>query len=284
MSSSEGRLSRWSRLKSKGGADEREEKTVAEDKVKTALAEKPEDEFAVLPGGAKVRNFVPAMAPLAPDPEDDDDDLTRGVGHMVPDEDGGEPLDTAEVSALVDAADAEDSYEPGAASNWYSDIEEQDLSDEERDVVGGLPKIEDLNEESDYTVFLKDGVPDFIKRRALRVLWRVNPFFNFTDGLAEYDEDYNVVHKIIDEMTGHYQVGRGHLSQQELDDMMPEEAKRAFDEDEEEDIPDEDEDIENAELNPNEDVQSTDKNRPSEEQTDSDDDDQVGEGDDDPDL
>ena len=40
MAGTEKRLSRWSRLKNKGGADEREETTVAVDKVKTEIAVK----------------------------------------------------------------------------------------------------------------------------------------------------------------------------------------------------------------------------------------------------
>ena len=68
MAESESRLSRWSRLKSKGGADAREEAAALEDKarIETATLETP-DEFLKLPGGARVRHFVPAITPLAPE-------------------------------------------------------------------------------------------------------------------------------------------------------------------------------------------------------------------------
>ena len=53
-----------------------------------------------------------------------------------------------------------------------------------------LPDIESLDKDSDFSVFLKDGVPEELKRRALRKLWRTNPIFAVRDGLDDYDEDY----------------------------------------------------------------------------------------------
>jgi len=236
----EGRLSRWSRLKSKGGADAREEAQVEADKARTETARaEPPDEFAALPGGTRVRNFVPAMAPLAPDPEDEDDRFTRGVGHGGPVDDG---------DAAGDGESQPDAATVLENEDLFADIEEEEMSDDEREAVAGLPPLESLDKDSDFSPFLRDGVPEFMKRRALRLLWRLNPFFNVRDGLNDYDEDFNLVHKIIDEMTGAYKVGRGHLSDQELRAMTPEEARRAFgDED-----PDDDEtgegDTEIAEL------------------------------------
>ena len=54
-----------------------------------------------------------------------------------------------------------------------------------------LPDIESLDEHSDFTVFLKKGVPEALRRQALQRLWRSNPVFANLDGLAEYDEDYS---------------------------------------------------------------------------------------------
>ncbi|MBO6947099.1 MAG: DUF3306 domain-containing protein [Rhodospirillales bacterium] len=217
----EGRLSRWSRLKSKGGADAREEAQVETDKLRedSARAEPP-DEFAGLPGGRRVRSFVPAMAPLAPAPEDDDDRFTRGVGYVDTDDDGD--VVGGDGEAVSDAATVLEN------EDLFAGIEEEELSEEEREVVAELPPLETLDKDSDFSPFLRDGVPEFMKRRALRLLWRLNPFFNFRDGLNDYDQDFNVVHKIIDEMTGAYKVGRGHLTDQELRDMTPERARRAF--------------------------------------------------------
>jgi hypothetical protein len=54
----------------------------------------------------------------------------------------------------------------------------------------GLPNIETLTYESDYTVFLTPNVPLEIHRAALRKLWSY-PAFNRTDALSNYAEDYS---------------------------------------------------------------------------------------------
>jgi len=53
-----------------------------------------------------------------------------------------------------------------------------------------LPDINTLKEESDFSVFMSDGVPDKLRRLALRKLWASNPFFGLRDGLNDYDEDF----------------------------------------------------------------------------------------------
>ena len=50
-----------------------------------------------------------------------------------------------------------------------------------------LPDVETLTYESDFSVFMGDGVPDMIKRRALRKLWTSNPLLANLDGLNDYD-------------------------------------------------------------------------------------------------
>jgi hypothetical protein len=54
----------------------------------------------------------------------------------------------------------------------------------------GLPNVETLTYESDYTVFLRPNVPLELHRAALRKLWSF-PAFNQTDGLTSYAEDYS---------------------------------------------------------------------------------------------
>jgi hypothetical protein len=53
-----------------------------------------------------------------------------------------------------------------------------------------LPSIDDLTAESDFTAFLKAGVPEELKRLALRKLWRTDPVFANLDGLVEYGDDF----------------------------------------------------------------------------------------------
>ncbi len=76
-----------------------------------------------------------------------------------------------------------------------------------------LPDIETLDENSDYTVFLQDGVPEELRRLALRKLWRSNPIFANLDGLNDYDEDFRLVDTVIGETVSAFRKGRETLDQ-----------------------------------------------------------------------
>ena len=60
-----------------------------------------------------------------------------------------------------------------------------------------LPPVESLNKESDFKAFLADGVPEELKRAALRKLWLSDPAFAFRDGLDDYDENFRIVDKML---------------------------------------------------------------------------------------
>lgn len=80
----------------------------------------------------------------------------------------------------------------------------------EAEIAAELPDIDSLDEHSDFTVFMREGVPQHLRRLALRKLWRLNPLYNFTDGMAEYDHDYTYVTKPATEaIKTVYQVGKG---------------------------------------------------------------------------
>ena len=53
-----------------------------------------------------------------------------------------------------------------------------------------LPPVETLHAKSDFTPFLKEGVPSLLKRAALRKLWKSDPTLANLDGLNDYDEDF----------------------------------------------------------------------------------------------
>ena len=72
-----------------------------------------------------------------------------------------------------------------------------------------LPDIDSLDADSDFTVFLKDGVPDALRRRALRKLWRLDPVFGHLDGLNDYDLDYTNAATVVEGLKTVYQVGKG---------------------------------------------------------------------------
>lgn len=53
--------------------------------------------------------------------------------------------------------------------------------------VESLPDVETLTYDSDFSVFLREGVPERLKQAALRKLWLSNPVFANLDGLNDYD-------------------------------------------------------------------------------------------------
>lgn len=78
-----------------------------------------------------------------------------------------------------------------------------------------LPDIDSLTYESDFTVFMRKGVPPDLRRRALQKLWRSNPTLANLDGLVEYGEDYTKVGTVKQVVRTAYQVGRGMLERLE---------------------------------------------------------------------
>jgi uncharacterized protein DUF3306 len=59
-----------------------------------------------------------------------------------------------------------------------------------------LPDVDTLGKDSDYTGFMRDGVPEELKKLALRALWRSDPVLANLDGLNDYDEDYGAIARI----------------------------------------------------------------------------------------
>lgn len=81
-----------------------------------------------------------------------------------------------EVDEVDEAAEAPDSGEQPA------EIAPEDL-----------PDIDSLHKDSDFTVFMQDGVPEELKLRALRKLWTTDPVLANVDGLNDYDGDYGTL-------------------------------------------------------------------------------------------
>jgi hypothetical protein len=60
------------------------------------------------------------------------------------------------------------------------------------DEIAALPKIEELTAESDVTVFLRRGVPDALRKSALRRAWMVDPAIrDFVGHARDYSYDWN---------------------------------------------------------------------------------------------
>lgn len=106
--------------------------------------------------------------------------------------------------------------EPGTAVEAGEDAEAGfDLKD--------LPDIDSLGAGSDFTVFLRAGVPDALRRRALRKLWRVHPVLGIIDGLDDYNLDYTDAATVVPNMKTLYQVGKGMILPE--DEIAEAEAK-----------------------------------------------------------
>lgn len=54
-----------------------------------------------------------------------------------------------------------------------------------------LPPIDSLTKESDFSVFMKDGVPEDLKRQALRKLWASDPSLMQPEVMDLHMEDYS---------------------------------------------------------------------------------------------
>ena len=69
--------------------------------------------------------------------------------------------------------------------------------------------LEALNYKDDFTVFLRSWVPQTLRNRALKRLWRTSDVFEVLDGLNDYDEDYSVVPAAVGSIKSDWKVGRG---------------------------------------------------------------------------
>ena len=74
-----------------------------------------------------------------------------------------------------------------------------------------LPDPETLKQGDDFTAFMSKAVPDRIRRRALRTLWRSNPVLANVDMLVDYGEDFTDAATVVENMQTAYQVGKGML-------------------------------------------------------------------------
>ena len=227
MAGKEGRLSRWSRLKQKGGASQTEETTIDVERERApnsghdaggtgageSVMSAPDP--ASLPGGDFRYNDIPLMAPLA-GVEDGDTEFEAAPAEALALLTGDLAHDSAPAVSQVDG-----SSEP-------VDEVERDLTEEEAEVVAGLPAIDSLTSKSDFTPFLTDKVPEFIRRRALSVLWRSDPVLANIDGLNDYDEDFNIIDTLIDiAKDTNYKVGKGMVDDDEDDEDDEKDAQAA---------------------------------------------------------
>lgn len=83
------------------------------------------------------------------------------------------------------------------------------LSDEEVLAKYDLPDPDTSELGMDVTGFMRKEIPEALRRRALRSLWRSNPVLAVLDGLNDYDEDFNAVTTGAEGVKTLYKVGKG---------------------------------------------------------------------------
>ncbi|KIN70321.1 DUF3306 domain containing protein [Sulfitobacter noctilucae] len=109
----------------------------------------------------------------------------------------------AEAKAEIASAEAEALAQEHAALEQMSEAEMLAALD--------LPAPETLGKGDDFTVFMAKTVPDLIRRRALRALWRSNPVLANVDMLVDYGEDFTDSAMAVENIQTAYQVGKGML-------------------------------------------------------------------------
>ena len=101
-------------------------------------------------------------------------------------------------------------------------VEEQVIADERRaleektdeEILAelNLPDPDTLQLGDDVRGFMGQAVPDRLRRRALRQLWKLNPVLANVDGLVDYGEDFTDAALVVENLQTAYQVGKGMLA------------------------------------------------------------------------
>ena len=111
-------------------------------------------------------------------------------------------------------------------------------TDEEILAEKNLPDPDTLSSPEEIRAFMSETLPQRLKTRALRRLWRLNPVLANLDGLVDYGEDYTDAATVIENLQTAYQVGKGMLkhveamaeaeaAKENAAEAMPEEEAKA---------------------------------------------------------
>ncbi len=109
----------------------------------------------------------------------------------------------------AEAQDDKRVAEQAVLAEEHAALEEQ--SDEEILKALNLPDPDSLKSGDDFRMFMAKAVPDRIRRRALRTLWKSNPVLANVDSLVDYGEDFTDSSTVVENLQTAYQVGKGML-------------------------------------------------------------------------
>lgn len=137
-----------------------------------------------------------------------------------------------EAGATLPSTDANSSVDaPGSTSEPDPSSEERELAANEalpeQEVLAkyNLPEPDAIELGTDITGFMRKEIPELLRRRALRALWRSNPVLAVLDGLNDYDEDFSNAATTVNGVQTLYKVGKG------MFDKAARAAERALEED-----------------------------------------------------
>lgn len=107
--------------------------------------------------------------------------------------------------------------------------ENEALSEQEVLEKYDLPSPDQIELGTDITGFLNKEIPEYLRRKALRGLWRSNPVLAVLDGLNDYDEDFTDAAFAGQTVKTIYQVGQGMVdrvkkAEQQLGELIDEVA------------------------------------------------------------
>lgn len=205
ISKTEGRISRWSRLKLSGDDEAKNEKTNHSHVPTSNFTDAPsQGGIAIKDPILTKKGFVKPMVPLAK-PEDGETAYEAA------------PADAIE---MLDIEAASQKENPLRESDEYTKEDSNiELTPEQAEAVRELPSIETLKADSDFTPFFESNVPDYLKRHAFKALWASSPFFNFRDGLDDYDENFRFIDKLITAANSDYKAGEGYGFKDEVEEV-----------------------------------------------------------------
>ncbi|SFA91266.1 Protein of unknown function [Poseidonocella pacifica] len=115
--------------------------------------------------------------------------------------------------ARVEAEEAEVREQERELARIKRDEELAERTDEELLAELDLPDPDAVATKDELQRFMTETVPERLRRRALRALWRSNPVLANVDGLVEYGEDYTDSATVIENLQTAYEVGKGMASQ-----------------------------------------------------------------------
>lgn len=89
-----------------------------------------------------------------------------------------------------------------------------------------LPDPDNIKLGTDIKGFMRHEIPEVLRKRALRSLWKSNPVLAVLDGLNDYDEDFTMASTAGQVVNTLYKVGQGMIDRSqpkddEGDDALP---------------------------------------------------------------